>query len=70
MLQLLLIDDGFAQGLSRMEKPSESWGLLLSALNSSRAFDQEFASWWQESDHVGFSVWAATNGLSGKVKDK
>jgi len=70
MLQLLLIDEGFARELSRMEKPSDSWAALVSALNSSRAFDKDFASWWEESDHVGFSVWAATNGLSGKVKDK
>jgi len=69
-LQLVLIDDAFAQELSRLENPSESWAALVSALNSSRAFDEEFASWWQESDHVGFSVWAATNGLSVKVKDR
>lgn len=69
-LQLLLIDEGFAQELSRMEKPSESWAALVSALNSSRAFDEAFSSWWMDSDHVGFSAWAATNGLSGEVKDK
>lgn len=69
-LQLLLIDEAFAQELSRVKSPSESWAALVTALNSSRAFDEEFASWWQESDHVGFSVWAATNGLSDKVKVK
>lgn len=69
-LQLLLIDEGFAQELSRTENASESWAAVVSGLNSSRAFDKAFASWWMDSDHVGFAAWAATNGLAGKVKDR
>jgi hypothetical protein len=69
-LQLLLVDERFAEELSQVESPSESWAALVSALNSSRAFDDAFFLWWHDSDHVGFAAWAATNGLSGKVKNK
>ena len=68
-LQLLLIDEGFAQELSKMENPSKSWAALVSALNSSRAVDEAFASWWMDSDHVGFAAWAVSNGLSGGQRD-
>ena len=69
-LPFLLGDEVFARELSQVENPSGSWAALVSALDSSRAFDEAFLLWWHESDHVGFAAWAATNGLSGKVKAK
>lgn len=69
-LQTLLVDRDFARELSRMQNPSKSWASLVSALNSNRAFDGVFASWWQDSDHVSFSVWAATNGLAETVQNR
>ncbi len=68
VLRFLLIDERFAQELSQMENPVESWAALVSSLNSSREFDKAFVLWWVYSDRVGFASWAATNGLSGKVK--
>jgi hypothetical protein len=69
-LQALLIDDEFAQQLSQMPNPSKVWASLVSALNSNRAFDDAFSSWSQDSDHVSFSAWAATNGLVDTVKSR
>lgn len=62
-LVYLLIDDEFAQELALTRNPPQTWSALVSALNSNKAFEDEFHSWWMESDHVAFSVWAATNGL-------
>jgi hypothetical protein len=72
ILHRVLTDEGFAQELARMEKPSETWTALVIGLNSNQAFDEEVASWWNDSGHVGFAAWAATNeaftNLKGKAK--
>jgi hypothetical protein len=60
-LPILLIDDRFSQELARMENAPKAWGSLVTALDSSRQFDELFAEWWQNSDHVSLSTWAATN---------
>jgi len=69
-LQALLADREFAQELSQMQNPSNTWASLVSALNSNRALDEAFATWWRDSDHVSFSAWAATNGLADVVKNR
>lgn len=69
-LRILIGDERFAQELSRMENPSKTWASLVSALNSSRAFDEAFNLWWQDSDHADLSFWTETNGLTATMKDK
>lgn len=67
-LQSLLADAEFAKELSQMQNPSKTWTSLVSALNSNRALDEAFASWFQDSDHVSVSEWAATNGLADTLR--
>jgi hypothetical protein len=62
-LQTALGDDLLSQELAHMENPSKTWGSFVAALNSSRTFDESFASWWADSDRGSFAAWAATNGF-------
>jgi len=58
----LLQDNAFALNLAQMESPGKTWGSLVAALNSSRAFDEAFLEWRHDSENGTFSSWAATNG--------
>jgi hypothetical protein len=69
-LRWLLHDDAFAIELARMDKPGTTWGSLVTALNSNRAFDNAILEWRYDSDSRNFSVWAATNGYWSPFTDK
>ena len=59
---LLAGDPSFAQELAHLRSSGKTWGSLVAALNSSRAFDEAFLEWWQSSERGAFSNWAVTNG--------
>jgi hypothetical protein len=63
-LQSLLDDKPFGQELARTKNPSETWSLLVSALDTNRAIDAAFTTWWQNANRCPFPVWAATNGIA------
>ena len=66
----LLRDDAFARELGRMENPVKTWGSLVAALNSSRAFDEAFLEWRHDSGNGSFSSWAFTNGYWAPITNK
>jgi hypothetical protein len=62
-LPILLLDEKVSQELAQMQNPTQSWASLVACLSTNKTFDEMFATWWQDSDRVNLSTWAATNGL-------